>query len=233
MSGIEEEPRDPLTIVTGTRKDYSVKRLERFKNILKNSGLVIAKEGNTKLNVGKDPYLVALEAAINSGPEAVLDNWRVTEISPGQFMLEGQISGDEKNRFPDGYAANTTRIQFVQTGNTAYKLGEPGYQTNYEVLDPDGTVAGNVVWWPSEPGYDRVLGLCELFLGKGVTLARVPALIGDVEYDMLVDEDAGLKDLPVNRVASNFHAAFYAQRSAQEVVPLKGVAVLFRRKVWN
>jgi hypothetical protein len=213
-----------------------MKRVDRFKNILKNSGLVIAKEGNTSLNLGKDPYTVALQAAINSGSEAVLDNWRITEISPGQFMMEGNIRNDEKGRFPEGNFGNTTRVEFVQTLNTAYKLGERGYETHYEVIDPDGMIAGNMVWWPKEPDPDLVSGLCALFLGEGVTLARVPALVSGAEYEMLVDEDAGLKDLAVNRNASKFHSAFYMSKDPEltekDIVPLKGPAVLFRRKVW-
>lgn len=210
-----------------------MKRKDRFKNIVKNSGLVIAKEVSNGMNVGRDPHEIVMQAAINSGSEATMENWRIVEYVPGHYWLEGNIVGDEKNRFKDGHPTNTSRIHFIQTQNTAYRLGEQGHETPYEVVDPDGSIAGNVLWWPKEPGYERILGLCETFLGKGVTLARVPALVNGVEYDMLVDEDAGLKDLPVNRVASNFHAAFYAQRTAQEVVPLKGVAVLFRRKVWN
>jgi hypothetical protein len=206
-----------------------MKRYDRFKNIMKNSGLVIAKEANRN-NTGKDPHEVALQAAINSGSEATIDNWRIVEYQPGKFWLEGNVVGDEKGRFKDGHPINTTQIHLVQTQNTAYRLGEQGYETRYEVLDPDGSSTGNIVWWPKDPG-ERVISLCEVFMGKGVTVARVPALLNGVEYDMLIDENGGPKGLPINKLASGFHAAYYAQTTAEPVKDLVGVAVLFRRKV--
>jgi len=68
----------------------------------------------------------------NSKITGLLENWYVVRVSEDEFIIQGEIWGDIKGRFPNGTFIHTSGILnrdvaegcVVETRNSVYKLGK-------------------------------------------------------------------------------------------------------------
>jgi len=113
--------------------------------------------------------------------------------------------------------------------------------TNYHVIQVDGSVSSSSVDWPREPGYDRIKALVEPLLGKDEPLEHVSVLQHGKRADMFVSEYGHMQlttrdPLPINPKATaiyrNNWLTQHPEADPAALPDIAGVAVLFERIVW-
>jgi len=100
--------------------------------------------------------------------------------------------------------------------------------TPYRVIDIDGSEVDGEILMAMWPTKDDITKIVEPLLGTGAKMERVSVMVNGSAADMFVDENAQLRNLPVNAKATDIYRAGHAFG-----LPLiRGIAVLFMRPVW-
>lgn len=114
-------------------------------------------------------------------------------------------------------------------------------QTDYTVIEPDGTKTHGVVEWPAKPGFRTIAAVVEPVLHKarpGADLERVLVFWDGKYADMFVDDCGQMLNLPVNPEATKVYhnnVRVHDPEHAYDarLVSIHGIAVLFNRRVWH
>ena len=116
--------------------------------------------------------------------------------------------------------------------------------TRYTIIRPGvapSKAETGCVDWPKKPGYKRIKNLVEPILGdymEHVTVYWPSAASATSGYtDMFVDGSGQLKRLPLNAFATRIYRHNWLvhepeKAAASKLATIRGIAVLFHRKVW-
>ena len=106
--------------------------------------------------------------------------------------------------------------------------------TTFEIIDanPDIPIERKEVDFPNDPGYDQLSSIISPIL-EGAFMEHVFVIHNGEYTDMFVDEQGALKELPINKRASEiYNENMRIHTGYVGCGCIFGKAVLFDRRVW-
>lgn len=106
---------------------------------------------------------------------------------------------------------------------------------DYSIIFTDGHVVRRVVNWPAAPSADQLRKVVGGYLnGRGVE--HMTVIHEGRRKDLFTSIPSPLDPQPINAAATEIYASAWLERhpsaDPDDVPPLRGIAVLFHRKVW-
>jgi hypothetical protein len=159
----------------------------------------------------------------------------VKYISGGKYVAERErILLETFNRVP--HVHNRRKHPEIWTEEEKKKWGPDSIETRFNVYHPSGAIETGTVLWPENPSLKDLHGLIDPIVGGNLEHVRV---FHEGEYaDMFVYEFSCRKPLQErNEQATAIYRANTLQhhpgQDPESLPCVRGVAVLFDRKVWS